>query len=64
MKSDGLETVRMTRQIRDRMYEETKDLAPEEFLRYVKERSATASKKVEARDSLGTALPAGAASRR
>lgn len=64
MKSDGIETVQMTRQIRDQMYEETKDLGAEEFLRYVKKRSAAASEKVEERDSLATARPVGEATRR
>lgn len=40
MKSESLKTVEMTRQIRDQMYEETKDLGQEDFLRYVKQRSA------------------------
>jgi len=51
MKSEGLKTVEMTRQIRDQMYEETKDLGQDDFLRYVKRRSASASKKVEEREA-------------
>jgi hypothetical protein len=52
MKREEFKTVEMTRQIRDQMYEETKDLGQEEFLRYVRQRSAAASAKVEERDEL------------
>jgi len=51
MKHEELKTVEMTRQIRDLMYEETKDLGQEEFLRYVKQRSAAASERVAERDA-------------
>lgn len=47
MKDEGIKAVEMTRQIRDRMCEETKDLDQEEFLRYVKQRSAGATRNVE-----------------
>ena len=49
MKNEEFKTVEMTRHIRDQMYEETKDLDQDEFLRYVKQRSAAASEKVEER---------------
>lgn len=53
MKSEALKTVEMTRKIRDQMYEETRDLGQEDFLRYVKQRSAAASKKVEELEASG-----------
>lgn len=52
MKSEHLNTVEMTRRLRDQMYEETKDLAPEEFLRYIKQRSEAASQKVDEREAI------------
>ncbi len=50
MKTEQLHAVEMTRRIRDQMYEETKDLEADELLRYFKERSEAASRKVEERD--------------
>lgn len=49
MQNEAIHAVELTRQIRDRMYEETKDLAPEEFLRYVKEHSEAARRRVNER---------------
>ena len=51
MKNEEFDTIEMTRHIRDQMYEETKGLEQDEFLRYVKQRSATASEKVEERQA-------------
>ena len=55
MRNEQLKTVEMTRRIRDRMYDDTKDLDPEEFLRYVKQRAEAASQKVAAREAIGAA---------
>ena len=52
MKSEPLKAVEMTRRIRDRMYEETKDLGAAELLRYFKQRSEGAARKVEERDAI------------
>jgi hypothetical protein len=52
MKNEELDTIEMTRHIRDQMYEETKGLDQDQFLRYVKQRSAPASEKVEERQAL------------
>lgn len=51
MKNEQLKTVEMIRRIRDQMYEETKELGTEELLRYIKQRSAGALRKVEERDA-------------
>jgi hypothetical protein len=45
MKTEPIDTVKMTRQIRDQMYEETKDLELEALLRYYRERSRSAVEK-------------------
>lgn len=47
MKAEQLHAVEMTRRIRN---EETKGLEADELLRYFKERSEAASRKVEERD--------------
>jgi hypothetical protein len=52
MENEQLETVEMTRRIRDQMYEETKDLGAEELLRYIKQRSEGALRKVEEREAV------------
>ncbi len=51
MKTEQLDTVEMTRRIRDQMYEETKDLEAGELLQYFKERSMAAARRVEERES-------------
>jgi hypothetical protein len=50
MKNEELRTVEMTRRIRDQMYEETKDLGAAELIRYIKERSEVALRRVEERE--------------
>lgn len=45
MKTEPIDTVKMTRQIRDRMYEETKDFGPEALLGYFRERSRSVVEK-------------------
>jgi hypothetical protein len=47
MKSEQLNTVEMTRRIRDQMYEETKALDADELIRYFNERSKAAATRVE-----------------
>ena len=49
MKSEKIHAVEMTREIRDRMYEETKDLSPDRFLEYIKARSSEARQRLENR---------------
>ena len=44
--------LRMTRRIRDQMYEETKDLGMEELIRYIQQRSEAASRRVEEREAI------------
>lgn len=51
MKNEAIDAVKMTRQIRDEMYEETKHLGPDELLRYFKERSEEALRKVQQREA-------------
>jgi hypothetical protein len=51
MKTKPFDAVEMTRRIRDRMYEETKDLGSEELLRYFQERGESARKKVQEREA-------------
>jgi len=51
MKNDEIDAVEMTRRIRDEMYEKTKDLGPDQLLRYFKERSASASRRVQQREA-------------
>jgi hypothetical protein len=46
MKTEPIDTVKMTRQIRDRMYEETKDLGSEALLAYFRERSRASVEKL------------------
>ena len=50
MKTEKIHAVEMTREIRDRMYEETKDLAPDQLLEYIRDRSRTARRQVEDRE--------------
>lgn len=52
MKSESLKAVEITRRIRDRMYEVTQDLDATEVLRYFKQRSEGAARKVEERDAI------------
>jgi hypothetical protein len=52
MKNQPIKTVEMTRRIRDRMYEETRDLSAEELLRYFRQRSEAATRKVEQRAAI------------
>ena len=47
MKNEPIDAVRMTRQIRDRIYEETKHLSADEFLRYIKEHGQPGSERLE-----------------
>jgi lipid II:glycine glycyltransferase (peptidoglycan interpeptide bridge formation enzyme) len=49
MKNKAFDAVALTRQIRDQMYEETKQLEPDELLRYFKERSREVVRRVQAR---------------
>lgn len=51
--NEGLRAVEMTRRIRDQMYEETKNLGAEELIRYIKQRSDAASRRIEAREAIG-----------
>jgi hypothetical protein len=41
-KTEEIDAVAVTRQIRDAMYEETKELQAEELLRYIRQRSTDA----------------------
>lgn len=50
MQNEQLKAVEMTRRIRDQMYEETQGLEADELLRYIKERSETALRRVQERD--------------
>lgn len=50
MNNKPLDAVRMTRRIRDKMYDETKDLDADELIRYFAERSEGASRKVKERE--------------
>lgn len=50
MQNEQLKAVEMTRRIRDQMYEETQGLGADELLRYFKERSKTAARRVQERD--------------
>ena len=52
MKNQPIKTVEMTRRIRDRMYEETRDLSAEELLRYFRQRSEAATREVEQRAAI------------
>lgn len=49
MTNETFDTVEMTRRIRDKMYEETKGLNTDELLRYFREHSESARKKLEVR---------------
>lgn len=49
MTTKAFDTVEMTRRIRDKMYEETKDLNTDELLRYFREHSESARRKLEMR---------------
>ena len=49
MKNKTVDTVEMTRRIRDQMYEETKGLNADELLRYFREHSESARKKLKVR---------------
>lgn len=59
MKTEPLHAVEVTRCIRDRIYEETKGLEADELLQYFKERSESASRKVEERDRSQVSGPSG-----
>ena len=48
--TEKIHAVEMTRDIRDRMYEETKDLAPEQLIEYVRDHSRAARRLVEDRE--------------
>ena len=63
MTNESIDAVAMTRRIRDRMYEETKDLGADEILRYVRERSRRAARRVEERGRRIETPPAGVGSR-
>lgn len=47
MKDETLHAVEMTREIRDRMYEETKELGMDELIRYFKEKARHSAAPVE-----------------
>lgn len=47
MKNEPIDAVKMTRQIRDRIYEETKHLSTNELLRYIKEHGQPGSQRQE-----------------
>jgi len=49
MTNKSFDTVEMTRRIRDKMYEETKGLNADELLRYFREHSESARKKLKVR---------------
>jgi len=49
MTNETFDTVEMTRRIRDKMYEETKGLNADELLRYFREHSESARKRLEVR---------------
>lgn len=49
MTNKTFDTVEMTRRIRDKMYEETKGLNADELLRYFREHSESARKKLKVR---------------
>jgi hypothetical protein len=52
MKNEELRTVEMTRRTGDQIYEETKDLGAAEIVRYIKERSEAASRRVQEREAI------------
>ena len=59
MTNKTFDTVEMTRRIRDKMYEETKGLNADELLRYFREHSESARKKLEVRaERQGTSVRA------
>lgn len=51
MKTEQLDAVEMTRRIRNQMYEETKNLDADELLRYIKERSKAAARRIQEREA-------------
>ena len=44
METTAIHAVEMVRAIRDRMYEQTKDLSPEEFLAFIEREAAKATR--------------------
>jgi hypothetical protein len=50
-KTEAIDTVAMTRKIRDAMYEETKELGAEELLRYIRQRSSATTQETAGSNS-------------